>query len=111
MLFISTCIFYDKLRPQILSIGTTANATLNRTCKKKKLFFNVLLLLLLLQKTDITPQIIFFDGEEAYQQWTETDSLYGARHLADRWQRTLSPHISDKNELQTIVSGLGRNLI
>jgi hypothetical protein len=48
---------------------------------------------------------------KAYQQWTETDSLYGARHLADRWQRTLSPHRSDKNELQTIVSGLGRNLI
>lgn len=54
------------------------------------------------KKTDITPQIIFFDGEEAYQQWTETDSLYGARHLADRWQKTLSPHRSDKNELQTI---------
>jgi hypothetical protein len=28
MLFISTGIFDDKLRPQILSIGTTANAAL-----------------------------------------------------------------------------------
>jgi hypothetical protein len=111
MLFISTGIFYDKLHPQILSIGTTANATLNRTCKKNNFSLMFFSYSLLLQKTDITPQIIFFDGEEAYQQWTETDSLYGARHLADRWQRTLSPHRSDKNELQTIESGLGRNLI
>jgi hypothetical protein len=29
MLFISTGIFYDKLRPQILSVGTTANSPLN----------------------------------------------------------------------------------
>ena len=28
MLFISTGIFYDKLRPQILSVGTTANSPL-----------------------------------------------------------------------------------
>nr|XP_022332143.1 glutaminyl-peptide cyclotransferase-like [Crassostrea virginica]XP_022332144.1 glutaminyl-peptide cyclotransferase-like [Crassostrea virginica] len=36
---------------------------------------------------DITPQIVFFDGEEAYQTWTETDSIYGARHLAAKWQQ------------------------
>ena len=28
LVFISTGIFYDKLRPQILSVGTTTNATL-----------------------------------------------------------------------------------
>jgi hypothetical protein len=28
MLFISTVIFYDKLHPQILSVGTTTNAPL-----------------------------------------------------------------------------------
>jgi len=26
--------------------------------------------------------LVFFDGEEAVQDWTETDSLYGSRHLA-----------------------------
>src|SRR5437899_426111 len=26
-----------------------------------------------------------FDGEEAYKDWTETDSLYGSRHLARKW--------------------------
>jgi hypothetical protein len=30
MLSVSTGIFYDKLRPQILSVGTTANSPLNR---------------------------------------------------------------------------------
>ncbi|XP_035910732.1 glutaminyl-peptide cyclotransferase [Anopheles stephensi] len=38
-------------------------------------------------KTDLNLQFIFFDGEEAFQQWTEQDSLYGARHLAARMER------------------------
>ena len=29
--------------------------------------------------------LAFFDGEEAFGEWTDTDSLYGSRHLADRW--------------------------
>ena len=29
--------------------------------------------------------IIFFDGEEAVLDWTETDSCYGSRHLATKW--------------------------
>jgi len=28
--------------------------------------------------------LVFFDGEEAVQEWTETDSLYGSRHLAQK---------------------------
>jgi Zn-dependent M28 family amino/carboxypeptidase len=31
--------------------------------------------------------IAFFDGEEAFGEWSETDSLYGSRHLADRWNK------------------------
>jgi Zn-dependent M28 family amino/carboxypeptidase len=30
--------------------------------------------------------IVFFDGEEAVGDWTETDKLYGSRHLAQRWR-------------------------
>ena len=30
--------------------------------------------------------LVFFDGEEAVKDWTVTDSLYGSRHLADKWQ-------------------------
>ena len=31
--------------------------------------------------------LIFFDGEEAFGQWTATDSVYGSRHLADTWMK------------------------
>ncbi|CAG8706923.1 6386_t:CDS:2 [Funneliformis mosseae] len=33
-----------------------------------------------------TLQIIFLDGEEAFKSWTATDSLYGSRHLAAKWE-------------------------
>ena len=28
---------------------------------------------------ETTLQIVFFDGEEAFHDWTDTDSIYGAR--------------------------------
>lgn len=31
--------------------------------------------------------IVFFDGEEAIREWTNADSLYGSRHLAERWMK------------------------
>ncbi|CAG8675601.1 13450_t:CDS:2, partial [Dentiscutata heterogama] len=37
---------------------------------------------------DLTLQIIFFDGEEAFKVWTSNDSLYGSRHLAAKWETT-----------------------
>lgn len=30
--------------------------------------------------------LVWLDGEEAYAQWTDRDSLYGSRHLAAKWQ-------------------------
>ncbi|KAI8938755.1 hypothetical protein NX059_004621 [Plenodomus lindquistii] len=33
-------------------------------------------------------QIILLDGEEAFRSWTDTDSLYGARALAEDWEST-----------------------
>jgi glutaminyl-peptide cyclotransferase len=29
---------------------------------------------------------LFLDGEEAFVQWSESDSTYGSRHLAHRWR-------------------------
>jgi glutaminyl-peptide cyclotransferase len=29
--------------------------------------------------------VVFFDGEEALGEWTDTDSVYGSKHLAQRW--------------------------
>ena len=31
--------------------------------------------------------LVFFDGEEAFQKWSDTDSLYGSRHLVAKWQQ------------------------
>ncbi len=31
--------------------------------------------------------LVFFDGEEAVKDWSDTDSLYGSRHLAEVWQK------------------------
>lgn len=30
---------------------------------------------------DTTLQLVFFDGEEAFKDWTATDSIYGARYV------------------------------
>ena len=29
--------------------------------------------------SETTLQLVFFDGEEAFMDWSDTDSLYGAR--------------------------------
>jgi Zn-dependent M28 family amino/carboxypeptidase len=31
--------------------------------------------------------LVWTDGEEAVKTWTSTDSLYGTRHLAERWEK------------------------
>ena len=31
--------------------------------------------------------IVWLDGEEAVKQWSDTDSTYGSRHLAEKWQK------------------------
>lgn len=46
--------------------------------------------------SDLSLQFIFFDGEEAFVEWSSTDSIYGARHLAKKWQQS--------GELKKIVS-------
>jgi glutaminyl-peptide cyclotransferase len=30
--------------------------------------------------------LVFFDGEEAFGEWSDTDSVYGSRHLAQMWR-------------------------
>ena len=31
--------------------------------------------------------LVFFDGEEAFGEWSDTNGTFGSRHLADRWAR------------------------
>ncbi|KAK0722476.1 kinase-like domain-containing protein [Lasiosphaeria miniovina] len=52
---------------------------------------------------DMGVQILFLDGEEAFLQWTDTDSLYGARALAEEWENTPFPAMSNfQNPLRQI---------
>lgn len=37
---------------------------------------------------DTTLQMVFFDGEEAFVTWSAEDSIYGARHLAQKWSES-----------------------
>ena len=30
--------------------------------------------------------LVWFDGEEALRHWSDTDSVYGSKHLAEKWQ-------------------------
>lgn len=39
-------------------------------------------------------QIILLDGEEAFATWTDEDSLYGARSLAEHWETDFHPATS-----------------
>ncbi|TKA75735.1 hypothetical protein B0A55_05923 [Friedmanniomyces simplex] len=58
-------------------------------------------------------QIILLDGEEAFQTWTHTDSLYGARALAEEWEGAVNPAMStfrsplDSIELFVLLDLLG----
>ena len=31
--------------------------------------------------------LVWTDGEEAVKSWTDTDSVYGSRHLAEKWEK------------------------
>ncbi|XP_036922731.1 glutaminyl-peptide cyclotransferase [Sturnira hondurensis] len=42
-------------------------------------------------KPDLSLQLIFFDGEEAFLHWSPQDSLYGSRHLAAKMASTPHP--------------------
>jgi hypothetical protein len=36
------------------------------------------------RRNPVTYWLVFFDGEEAFEQWSETDSRYGSRHLVQK---------------------------
>ncbi|CAE7213821.1 hypothetical protein P3342_012606 [Pyrenophora teres f. teres] len=40
---------------------------------------------------DMGVQILFLDGEEAFEAWTDEDSLYGSRALASSWSSHPNP--------------------
>ncbi|XP_037933884.1 glutaminyl-peptide cyclotransferase isoform X2 [Teleopsis dalmanni] len=63
------------------------------------------------QRNDIGLMLIFFDGEEAFKEWSNTDSIYGSRHLAKQlatprslidWSRNI-----DKIEVLVLLDLIG----
>ena len=57
-------------------------------------FFNILKCsYVFFQESNVTLQLFFLDGEEAFVEWTEKDSIYGARHLAEVLSQ--KPHHKD----------------
>ena len=48
---------------------------------------------------DLTIQLVFLDGEEAFVEWTDRDSIYGARNLAAKWENTPYPQSDSKTNV------------
>ncbi|KAM9589219.1 glutaminyl-peptide cyclotransferase-like protein isoform 2-T2 [Morphnus guianensis] len=57
---------------------------------------------------EVTLQLLFLDGEEAFGDWSVTDSLYGARHLAARMAATRhGPHGTQITTMSSACGGWG----
>lgn len=56
------------------------------------------------ERDDLSLKLIFFDGEEAFENWGPNDSIYGAKHLAEKLEKTKKKSKSGKmvNELSRI---------
>jgi glutaminyl-peptide cyclotransferase len=52
-------------------------------------------------------QFMFFDGEEAFIDWTSTDSLYGSRHLASKLFNNYSYNSFDSIDLFILLDLIG----
>ncbi|XP_014230330.1 glutaminyl-peptide cyclotransferase-like isoform X1 [Trichogramma pretiosum] len=60
------------------------------------------------QNDEVSLMLLFFDGEEAFKSWGPKDSIYGARHLADKWHKTRyiyreESEISDLDRMDMLV--------
>ena len=50
---------------------------------------------------------MFFDGEEAFKDWTSTDSIYGARYYAKSLKNNYDQEAFDSMELFVLLDLLG----
>ncbi|TRZ06639.1 hypothetical protein HGM15179_020468 [Zosterops borbonicus] len=55
------------------------------------------------QAPALTLQLLFLDGEEAFGDWSVTDSLYGARHLAAKMAARGHPAGSEVTAMELLV--------
>ncbi|KAL0101071.1 hypothetical protein PUN28_018735 [Cardiocondyla obscurior] len=47
----------------------------------------------LTKQEDVSLMLIFFDGEEAFEEWGPNDSIYGAKHLAKQWYNKKTAYV------------------
>ncbi|GAB1863993.1 glutaminyl-peptide cyclotransferase [Camponotus japonicus] len=66
------------------------------------------------KQQDISLMLIFFDGEEAFKEWGPNDSIYGAKHLAQKWHNNKTVYDSknyfselDKMDMLVLLDLLG----
>lgn len=86
---------------------TTACPLLNAIARSSYVVFNFFQQTSSTSRPDLSLQLIFFDGEEAFVQWSPSDSLYGSQHLAQKMVSTPHPPGSTTtNQLQGMVSAL-----
>ncbi|XP_062129358.1 glutaminyl-peptide cyclotransferase-like [Drosophila sulfurigaster albostrigata] len=62
-------------------------------------------------RRDLGLMMIFFDGEEAFRDWTNSDSVYGSRHLAKKLARSgqanLGQRYIDRIEVLVLLDLIG----
>lgn len=78
------CHYDSKYMPEIEFLGATDSAV---PCAMLLNMAEVLATQLEpFRDTKLSLMFVFFDGEEAFKEWSPTDSIYGARHLAKKWE-------------------------
>ncbi|KAI7802751.1 glutaminyl-peptide cyclotransferase-like a [Triplophysa rosa] len=93
----------DPKNPQRVFVGASDSAVPCAIILELAAALDTQLKALKQQKSAVTLQLVFFDGEEAFEEWTDTDSLYGSRHLAELMERTPHPPGSTKTTLLQAV--------
>ncbi|XP_034482049.1 glutaminyl-peptide cyclotransferase isoform X2 [Drosophila innubila] len=82
---ILACHYDSKYMPDVEFVGATDSAV---PCAMLLNLAKVLQKQLKpLQSAKLSLMLLFFDGEEAFDQWGPKDSIYGARHLAKHWEK------------------------
>lgn len=56
-------------------------------------------------------KVVFFDGEEALNEWSSEDSLYGSRHLANEWENENVLKTIELFILMDLIGGQGNHNI
>ncbi|XP_050542531.1 glutaminyl-peptide cyclotransferase-like isoform X2 [Daktulosphaira vitifoliae] len=99
--YIVVACHYDSKKMDFYFVGATDSAV---PCAMMMYMAKTLQQRLEVYKTNpLSLMMMFFDGEEAFVEWSEVDSLYGSRHLASKMENIKFLHNGRQiNQLQRI---------